>query len=613
MSEIPKDERSALLNAGHQRQQNDDVESPPSSSWMSSNNNKNNTNNDNHNHVRRWHIYLTAFVATVACAFCVSVTVSNTSAPSWFTKEQSIVVAGDKNNSMDTNDEVYRHYRHVNSHLPTNSKYKFAQYLGYQMYAGGAPAFVGRDGMALHTTADEEAVAIAAAKKNSSLVRDTMVNPECIAAGGHSFGTVATETDDVLQCYLGHHDPMKDVARRLEVMRGAVEKAYEEADQSNHTLKVFIAPEFFWRGLPGAYSFHHFDELNFDDCLEPVCALLKGLEELTEDKRFEDWLFMFGTVIARQELPEASDDDPYKYLYYNFAPIYKGFDPDSTMGGISRRDAKGKRFLLPKRVVSTSDFLTPSYKLRHESWLEHSQELLGEQNQPDTPDNPFYFRRARYDDAAFFKFKELMWEKGSYAMLEFDWLMVDGLSVAIEICMDHFKGTALGSYLGDMVTGRTARIPSSDDNVASVEYVPIPPYQAQIQLVASAGMTAVPKSFALAEGGILFHQDGLSNATNHQYHDSNMLLTCDQGQQFTGGTSAITRSAVISPTDVNFLYKVVDPVRKVPVFENPKEALRGVFSAAVYKPHIVVHPPTALPEVNTMGKRGAEAVIDPGI
>mmetsp|Transcript_43444 Transcript_43444/g.105301 ORF Transcript_43444/g.105301 Transcript_43444/m.105301 type:complete len:158 (-) Transcript_43444:1574-2047(-) len=154
---------------------------------------------------------------------------------------------------------------------------------------------------------------------------------------------------------------------------------------------------------------------------------------------------------------------------------------------------------------------------------------------------------------------------------------------------------------------------SSDSDVASMEYVPIPPYQAQIQLVASAGMTATPKSMVLAEGGAIFHQDGLSNATNSQYFDSDLLVDCDQGVQFTGGTSAITRRAIVSPTDVNFLYTVVDPARHVPVFENPREGLMGVFSAAVYAPTLVIHPPIALAEVNTMSKQThSTGPIDPG-
>jgi hypothetical protein len=566
----------------------------------------------------RWCVVLTGLVATMACAFGVVVT--NTTPPSWWTKNQSVVIDGNSssntskgNGPSHADDALYRHYKRVNSHLPTNSKYKYAQYFGYQLYAGGAPAFIGKDGMALHRTADEAAVAMAAAKKNKTMEKETMVNPECIAAGGKSFGTVATDTDPVLQCYLGYHDDLEDVARRLEVMKAAVEKAYLEADHSNHTLKVFIAPEFFWRGLAGAYGFQNLDHVHFDDCQGAICAILAGLEKIVEDKRFEDWFFLFGTVLARQELPEARDDDPYKYLYHNFAPIYKGFDPDSTIGNTPRRDAKGKRFLLPKRVVSTSDFLTPSYKLGHEAWLEHSRELLGEQNQPNTPDNPFYFRRARYDDEGFYKFKEQLWETASYAMLEFDWLMVDGLSVAIEICVDHYKGIALNGYLGDIVKGRKTRIPSSDDNVASIEYVPIPPYQAQIQMVSSAGMTAIPKSFALAENGLLFHQDGLSNNTSSQYMDSDLWMQCDQGVQFEGGTEAIRRRAIVSPTDVNFLYEVIQPIRKVKIFEDPREALKGVFSAVVYEPHLLVHEPLALPEVNEMNGNGVLGdSIDPG-
>ena len=56
----------------------------------------------------------------------------------------------------------------------------------------------------------------------------------------------------------------------------------------------------------------------------PICHVLKGLEAMVAQERFEDWLFVFGTVIASESLPTQ---DPYDYLFYNFAPIYKGYNP----------------------------------------------------------------------------------------------------------------------------------------------------------------------------------------------------------------------------------------------------------------------------------------------
>ena len=68
-------------------------------------------------------------------------------------------------------------------------------------------------------------------------------------------------------------------------------------------LKVFIAPEFFWRGKDGAYVFYnesdpsssqtrldrYFSEADIsDDCTE-ICHILKGLEELVADPKYKDF------------------------------------------------------------------------------------------------------------------------------------------------------------------------------------------------------------------------------------------------------------------------------------------------------------------------------------
>ena len=115
--------------------------------------------------------------------------------------------------------------------------------------------------------------------------------------------------------------------------------------------------------------------------------------------------------------------------------------------------------------------------------------------------------------------------------------MVDGISVSIEICLDHQVHTALSAYLADMTTGRHVLIPSSSDD-KGLDYVHIPSYQAQVSLVSSAGMSAVPESLALTNNGTLFLQDGLTNASNTMVWSDN---GCDLGLQFKGGTEAVFR------------------------------------------------------------------------
>jgi len=154
-------------------------------------------------------------------------------------------------------------------------QYKKFQAMGFQIYTGGAPALLMKqpsDTHHHHSDSDKPMM---------------MPNPEC--DGLDSYGhfddydiTNATLPSSLWQCYLGHEDPYQDVQHRLKIMKAAVERAYEEADNKNDdTLKIFIAPEFFFRGREGAYMF---DETangadSKDECTE-VCQIMQGLEQL---------------------------------------------------------------------------------------------------------------------------------------------------------------------------------------------------------------------------------------------------------------------------------------------------------------------------------------------
>lgn len=164
-------------------------------------------------------------------------------------------------------------------------------------------------------------------------------------------------------------------------------------------------------------------------------------------------------------------------------------------------------------------------------------------------------------------------------MIEYDWLMIDGLSVSLEICFDHQMRTALNTYLGDMVTGRHTYIPSSSDGLLS--YTQIPDYQAQISIVSSAGMTVVADSLALTNNGVMFLQDGLSNDTQRQFVSTD---DCDSGIQFEGGLEGVKRDVVMTHTDVSFEYTLLANPRAVSINRD----VRPVFSEQVYHPLVNV-------------------------
>jgi hypothetical protein len=117
-------------------------------------------------------------------------------------------------------------------------------------------------------------------------------------------------------CYLGNKKNLTaDVHHRMQIVEEVLERlkadAYKEdpdIDSSPSVLKIFMMPEFFWRGPNGAYSTKELfdsDEDANDGILIQVADRGRDLVAVPE---FEDYLFVFGTVIAAE-----SPNDPYVY------------------------------------------------------------------------------------------------------------------------------------------------------------------------------------------------------------------------------------------------------------------------------------------------------------
>jgi hypothetical protein len=130
------------------------------------------------------------------------------------------------------------------------------------------------------------------------------------------------DTDEV-QCYLGLENTTEDVIQRLSIMTDAVEKAYTLSNKDDDLLKIFLAPEFYFRGINGAFEFT-IDEEEMEDgrkCSSDMCQILSGLEQIVADVRFENWLFLFGTVIAS----EATSHHRKNHLHNTKHDVYVNF------------------------------------------------------------------------------------------------------------------------------------------------------------------------------------------------------------------------------------------------------------------------------------------------
>lgn len=311
-------------------------------------------------------------------------------------------------------------------------------------------------------------------------------------------------------------------------MSDAVDRAHVDSDKDASVLKIFLAPEFYFRGVNGAFEFHANETVG--ECSD-ICHILKGLENIVSNKRFENWLFLFGTIIASESLPT---EDAFDYQFYNFAPLYKGYDP-ATSKGI------GKNFIVPKRYVSNMDFLTPMRDLTNKSMV---MELLdSDQHQLDKITmNPHASGIKRYGNNIWVEYKDELTSLG-YTMIEYGWFYMDGIRFSVEVCLDHLVHRALMTYMADVVTGSKTRIPSSANDV--IEWMAIPKQQAQISLVSSAGMGVVVASLALANGGYIFLQDGMEGdlPTHSTFGEDD----CQPNEyEFYGGAQCVKRTAVVS-------------------------------------------------------------------
>lgn len=88
------------------------------------------------------------------------------------------------------------------------------------------------------------------------------------------------------QFYLGDPDEFEDMGRRVQVMRSAMQIALTKATADADTLKIFMAPEFYWRGKSGAYD------------VQDLGDIMEALRPEAEKVAYTDWIFVYGTAIG---------------------------------------------------------------------------------------------------------------------------------------------------------------------------------------------------------------------------------------------------------------------------------------------------------------------------
>eukprot|EP00927_Polykrikos_kofoidii_P071865 TRINITY_DN68066_c0_g1_i1.p1 TRINITY_DN68066_c0_g1~~TRINITY_DN68066_c0_g1_i1.p1 ORF type:complete len:419 (+),score=36.50 TRINITY_DN68066_c0_g1_i1:149-1405(+) len=208
------------------------------------------------------------------------------------------------------------------------------------------------------------------------------------------------------QYYPGYQSVSVDMIKRVNVMGVAMENARKSfaVDFRPSTLKVFLAPEFFFRGNSGSYRNTSVYACDNDpenhDCTHPVYWLGRYLEGLVSNDRWRDWLFVFGTVCTGSA-----------GVYYNFSPIFQG-------------GKEGKRFFAFKHWVSSIDFLDCN-----------SSDIASGHPCSPGPNGPLYSELA--DEAT-----DFLQEMGYQRVVDNMFSLV-GIDFGIEICLDHYESLLL--------------------------------------------------------------------------------------------------------------------------------------------------------------------------
>jgi hypothetical protein len=105
--------------------------------------------------------------------------------------------------------------------------------------------------------------------------------------------------------YLGSDDPTQfagdadkaaedDIAKRCKIMTAAIEEAAAnvQIDKNADVMKIFMAPEFYFRGKQGAYP------LAAIIGKDKTSGILPALQAETLKDAYKDWLFVFGTAVG---------------------------------------------------------------------------------------------------------------------------------------------------------------------------------------------------------------------------------------------------------------------------------------------------------------------------
>ncbi|HEY6876563.1 MAG TPA: hypothetical protein VI299_01040 [Polyangiales bacterium] len=231
--------------------------------------------------------------------------------------------------------------------------------------------------------------------------------------------------------YLAQANAAQDVATRCGVMEAAAREARLRADTSSYCLKIFVAPEFFFRGHKGAYD------------LDTYQSALTGLRAWASHADWKHWVFVFGTVMATFE-NESGDTE-----ILNVAIVHRGGEGTDGTRAIAKENLLEGDLLRLSQL--TRDSPVGALTFEGSVGVKTAQQFLGATNRGSGAE----LQKWGFDGRSIFD--------------------MAGVRFGVEICADHMGGrlqlspTAKGDWYPQIqiVTGCGVMGIIPDNTVAS--------------------------------------------------------------------------------------------------------------------------------------------------
>ncbi|MCP3965523.1 MAG: hypothetical protein GY750_12575 [Lentisphaerae bacterium] len=265
-----------------------------------------------------------------------------------------------------------------------------------------------------------------------------------------------TYSNHMGQCYQGIANDYHDIDMRCDFLCDVINQSVltPTISWSSSVLKLFMIPEFFFRGSNGAYP------------IEMISRIMDNMRQFTSQPQFRNWLFVLGTAVGY--LQHAT----YKEIF-NVALVQRGGTMSSD---------RNNSITVYKEYISGIDFIkppagSPKYGLIGKP--------TGDINNDFSQLEPVAGARKGSLNT-----KQPGTERTKSGLGGHSVFNLCGINFGLEICLDH-------------AMGRLRYAPPS----AAQDLI-------QVQLIPSAGMYVKKDNIACVNKGLVFNVDGLGSRSH---------------------------------------------------------------------------------------------------